>query len=54
MPDLGGYALEVSLAYAVGLALLAVIILLSALRAKLVARRLAAFEARKAEQDDGV
>ena len=46
MPDLGRYALEVSLAYGVSLALLLGIIVLSVARARSVARRLNETETR--------
>lgn len=54
MPDLGRYTLEVSLAYGVSLALLAGIVVFSVLRARQVARRLDAVEARKTELGDDV
>ncbi|MDJ1009510.1 MAG: heme exporter protein CcmD [Paracoccaceae bacterium] len=47
MPDLGAYAVEVSLAYGVSLTLLVAIVALSVLRARRVARDLEAAEARK-------
>lgn len=53
MPDLGKYAVEVTLAYGVSLALLAAIILASVVRARKAARALEAAENRARETSDG-
>ena len=47
MPDLGKYAFEVTLAYGVGLGLLAVLIVAYVLRARHVKAALAAAEGRR-------
>ena len=52
MPDLGRYAVEVTLAYGVSLTLLAAIVVLSVVRARKVARDLDAAEGRRAARDD--
>ena len=53
MPDLGRYAVEVSLAYGVSLTLLAGIVVLSVLRARAVRRALDAAEGRRTGRDEG-
>ncbi|MEM9707449.1 MAG: heme exporter protein CcmD [Pseudomonadota bacterium] len=52
MPDLGSYATEVGLAYAVSLALLGGIILLSVIRARRVARELDAAVGRRERRQE--
>ena len=47
MPDLGRYALEVSLAYAASLALIGVLVALSLLRSARVRRQLEEIERRR-------
>ena len=54
MPDLGRYAVEVTLAYGVGLALLTAIVILSVVRARAVARRLDAVEKQRSDNTDGL
>ena len=52
MPDLGRYAVEVTLAYGVSLGLLAALVALSVARARRVARDLDAAEGRRARDED--
>lgn len=52
MPDLGKYAVEVTLAYGVSLGLLVLIVVASVLRARKVAAELEAAEGRRSKRDE--
>ncbi len=51
MPDLGRYALEVSLAYAISLGLIGLLVLWYWLRSRSVRRQLEEIETRKGERN---